>query len=77
MAGPTVLSDSVTLTVNGRERSVPSGSTVADLLEILDLDPRMVVVEHNREILHDRALHGSRLLTTGDNLEVVHFVGGG
>lgn len=69
--------ESVTLTVNGAAREVRPGSSVADLLHSLGIDPRMVVVEHNREILRDRDAHGQRALSSGDVVEIVHFVGGG
>ena len=67
----------VGLTVNGDRREVRAGTSVADLLRSLDLDPRMVVVEHNREILRDRAMLPAVQLAEGDVLEIVHFVGGG
>jgi thiamine biosynthesis protein ThiS len=67
----------VALTVNGAPHAVPAGATVAELLRSLDLDPRTVVVEHNGEIVHDRASLGGRPLHAGDVLELVHFVGGG
>ena len=54
-----------------------AGSTIADVLHALDLDPRTVIVEHNREILRDRGLLGARPIAAGDELEIVHFVGGG
>jgi thiamine biosynthesis protein ThiS len=50
---------------------------VADLLRLLDLDPRTIVVEHNREIVRDRDALGRRALCSDDVLELVHFVGGG
>ena len=65
------------LTVNGESRTVQLGATVADLLRDLQLDPRQVVVEHNREILRDRGQLAARTLAAGDVLELVHFVGGG
>ena len=65
------------LTVNGESRTVQLGATVADLLHDLQLDPRQVVVEHNREILRDRDQLAARALAAGDVLELVHFVGGG
>ncbi|HET7585808.1 MAG TPA: sulfur carrier protein ThiS [Gemmatimonadaceae bacterium] len=67
----------ITLIVNGERSRFPSGMTVGELLAALHLDARMVVVEHNREILHDRELGMRRPLTEGDTLEIVHFVGGG
>lgn len=69
--------ESVTLTVNGTAREVRPGSSVADLLNSLGIDPRMVVVEHNREILRDTDTYGERSLSKGDTVEIVHFVGGG
>lgn len=67
----------ITLTVNGSERTIPTGTTLEVLLITLGLDPRMIVVEHNRVILHDRTSFSTRMLSPGDTLELVHFVGGG
>lgn len=62
--------------VNGEERRVPSGLTVRGLLEHLDLEPSLVVVERNREIL-ERDHYDDVEVEGGDRLELVHFVGGG
>ena len=67
----------ITLSVNGRQRVISPGTTLAALLRELDLDPRMIVVEHNRTILRDREHFDRRVLADGDTLELVHFVGGG
>jgi thiamine biosynthesis protein ThiS len=67
----------LTTVVNGESRPLLPGSTVGDLLRALALDPRMVVVERNREILRDRAALDEIALTDGDQIEIVHFVGGG
>ena len=67
----------LTLTVNGDRMTVAAASTLADFLRARALDPRMVVVEHNRAILRDRDAYSSIPLREGDNLEIVHFVGGG
>jgi len=67
----------ITLMVNGARREVESNSTILRLLGSLSIDPRMVVVEHNRSILRDRDSYGSLPLNEGDVVEIVHFVGGG
>jgi thiamine biosynthesis protein ThiS len=67
----------VVVTVNGDERRLPAGSTVADLLASLNLDARTVVVERNRIILRDRASLAKLELASDDSIEIVHFVGGG
>lgn len=67
----------ITLMVNGAPRKLARSSTIAALLGTLGIDPRLVVVEHNRSILRDREAYGSVDLSDGDTLEIVHFVGGG
>lgn len=62
--------------INGKDRSIPGGLTVVGLLEELDLNPALVVVELNREIL-DRSRYVEVKVEAGDVLELVHFVGGG
>ncbi len=64
------------LVVNGESRAVPEGTTLGGLLVLLGLDPRAVVVEHNRRIVRRDAL-GATALAEGDAVELVHFVGGG
>lgn len=66
----------MTVVVNGEPRTVTAPATVADLLSRLGLDPRMVVVELNREIIR-RPRVGEVNLKDGDSVELVHFVGGG
>jgi thiamine biosynthesis protein ThiS len=66
----------IRVVVNGEAREIAPGTTVAALLAELGLHPRLVVVEHNREIL-DRAVLEATQVRDGDSLELVHFVGGG
>jgi sulfur carrier protein len=66
----------IEIVVNGQPRLVTSGASVKDLLAVLGLSTRLVAVERNREVV-PKALHGETLLTAGDQLEVVTFVGGG
>ncbi|MDQ2768078.1 MAG: sulfur carrier protein ThiS [Gemmatimonadota bacterium] len=69
--------DGVIPVVNGEERTVAAGSTIGDLLRELSVSAEAVVVEHNREIVRDRARLDTLVLATGDSVEIVHFVGGG
>jgi thiamine biosynthesis protein ThiS len=77
MTQMTVRGDTINLRVNGSAREIPAGSTIADLLATIGIDPRMVVVEHNGEIVRDRASFATRPLSSSDRIEIVHFVGGG
>ncbi|HEX2602985.1 MAG TPA: sulfur carrier protein ThiS [Gemmatimonadaceae bacterium] len=72
-----VASGEVVLVVNGIERRIPAGWTLADYLASLKLDARTVVIERNGDILRDRSSFASLELLPDDVLEIVHFVGGG
>lgn len=64
------------ITVNGAARDVPDGMTVQKLVAHLGLDTGPVAVERNLEVV-PRADHPRVVLSEGDVLEIVHFVGGG
>jgi len=61
--------------INGEPR-ILEPMTVTELLRSLDLDPLRLAVERNRGIL-PKGEYDSTVLTAGDTLEIVHFVGGG
>jgi len=62
--------------INGERRAIAPGVTLLQLLGELALDPRAVVVEHNRHIVRRPSL-GEVRVAPGDAIELVHFVGGG
>lgn len=62
--------------INGERKQVAAGATLLAVLAGLELDPRVVVVEHNRRIVR-RAGLGDVRVKDGDAIELVHFVGGG
>ena len=66
----------MTIVVNGDSREVPEGSTVTNLLRLLELPEGRIAVERNREII-PRSLHSQTQLAEGDRIELVRFVGGG
>jgi len=70
------VNDTIDITLNGERRAVARGATLLELLAELELDPRAVVVEHNRAIVRRLAL-GDVRVAPGDAVELVHFVGGG
>ena len=64
------------LMVNGKPMDVSDGATAAGLLEQLNIQSERVVVEVNLTIVKRDQL-SSTVLKPGDQVEVVHFVGGG
>src|SRR5205085_4753276 len=67
----------ITLSINGEARTLPGPQSVADLLQSLGIpDPRRIAVEVNRDLV-PRTRHAERLLSDGDQVEIVTLVGGG
>ena len=66
----------MTIHLNGEPRDIRDGSTVADLLKELQLDPKYLAVERNLELVPRRD-HGATALSENDRIEVVTLVGGG
>lgn len=63
--------------VNGKENALPKHiTTVSALLDYYELTKKVVIVELNKEIIN-KEIHPTTLLKDGDNVELVHFVGGG
>ena len=64
------------LRLNGEERELHDGCTVAELVEELGLRPEIVAVERNRELVRRREYDRVQL-ADGDAVEIVTLVGGG
>ncbi len=62
--------------LNGERYELPDGQSVADLLQRLELTGRRLAVELNRDIV-PRSQHATTVLAEGDQIEVVHAIGGG
>ena len=67
---------SLEIRVNGEQRRVPAGISIAGMLGELGLDPARVAVERNLAIV-PRSTLGEVRVEDGDAYEIVHFVGGG
>jgi thiamine biosynthesis protein ThiS len=64
------------VSVNGQPRSLPAGSTLADLVTALGLAERRFAVAVNRDVVPRSGLAG-RALRAGDRVEILEAVGGG
>ena len=65
----------MTIHVNGQSRDVADCTTVAQLIEQHNLTPQKVAVELNRRL--SRTEKYDTALKSGDEVEIVTFVGGG
>ncbi|MBB3880072.1 thiazole synthase [Sphingomonas pseudosanguinis] len=66
----------MTITVNGEHKRVAAGLSLADLASQLGLVPEKVAVERNLEVV-PRSTLAQVEVEDGDEIEIVHFVGGG
>ena len=64
------------LQINGDQRELEDGTTVASFLASKNLRPEMVVVEYNGEII-SRSDYESTALRESDTLEIVQMMAGG
>ena len=66
----------VSIHLNGKESSLPEGTSIDAFLAGRKLHGKLVVIEINGVIV-PRPAFSSRIFEPGDVVEVVHFVGGG
>jgi thiazole synthase len=66
----------VSIRVNGEHKRITAGLTLAQLASELGLVPEKVAVERNLEVV-PRSTLNDVIVEDGDELEIVHFVGGG
>jgi thiamine biosynthesis protein ThiS len=66
----------VNIHLNGETREFSDGLTVEALIATLALDPTRVAIELNQSVVR-RSQWATTILHNGDQVEIVHFVGGG
>ena len=66
----------IKLQINGKRVELEQATPLLDYLETLGVNPRVVAVEHNGEII-ERSAFGKTTLRENDRLEIVRMVGGG
>ena len=66
----------IEITVNGEKTSLPQEISTSAFLRSLGFDTRKVAIERNREIVA-KSRYNDTMIQNGDELEIVHFIGGG
>ncbi|MDL2307466.1 sulfur carrier protein ThiS [Desulfovibrio sp. OttesenSCG-928-C06] len=66
----------ISITVNGQPETCPHSLSLEDYLAGKGINPHKVVAELNGEILKPQSFK-ERILNAGDEVEIIHFVGGG
>ncbi len=70
------ISEKIEIKVNGDLINCSDQIILIDLLNQMALNPRLIAVEYNGEILH-RQYWNQTKINNGDRLEIVTIVGGG
>jgi sulfur carrier protein len=66
----------IKIKVNGKTKSVPENYKVSDLVKNLKIPLKKVAIEINQEIIDKKKVFKINL-QKNDNIEIVHFIGGG
>ncbi len=66
----------IKITLNGEDKFIEAKTSIKNLLEELELDVKKIAIEQNYEIILPEDFAGN-ILSEGDRIEIVHFIGGG
>jgi len=66
----------MTIFINGEARTLDGVSTLAGLLDALELPKQRVAIELNKKVIR-KQLWETTEVAENDTVEIVHFVGGG
>ena len=66
----------IKIRLNGKNKNIPEGYKLFDLIIELDLPLKKVAIELNREIVDKKKIKSIKL-NDKDSIEIVHFIGGG
>lgn len=62
--------------INGEYFTFDYEDSIAQILKTLDLDPKRVIVEHNKSLIKQEEFN-NHIVREDDQLELLEFVGGG
>ncbi len=66
----------INIQLNGKEHSIKSETSVAELIENLNLNKNAIAVECNMEIVA-RGTYHDYIIKNGDKIEIIELIGGG
>ena len=66
----------IKINLNGKQLSLYNGSTVYNVIKKIKAQPKKIAIELNKKIINKKNIN-KIVLKNKDNLEIVHFIGGG
>ena len=70
------MAEKIEIILNGEKKSIPERWTLERLVQDLKLEPKLIAIELNEQIVHRKGWP-RQMMGRGDRIEIVHFVGGG
>lgn len=64
------------ISINGETETINDGIFISQLIEQMQLTGKRLAIEVNKEII-PKSSHADYQIKEGDNIEIVHAIGGG
>jgi len=66
----------IKINLNGKITEIAEKSSISDLIDNLGFDIKKIAVEKNLEIISPDQ-YQNEIINAGDEIEMIHFIGGG
>jgi thiamine biosynthesis protein ThiS len=66
----------IKINLNGKLTEITENSSILDLINNFGFDIKKIAIEKNLEIIFPNQ-YSSEIIKTGDEIEMIHFIGGG
>ncbi len=66
----------IKITLNGEEKVLENQETIADLIQLYELDIKKVAIEKDLQVISPDKYRLTQI-NDGCNIEIIHFIGGG
>lgn len=66
----------IKINLNGKVTEINDQSSIEDLIAHLGFDVKKIAIEKNLEIIFPE-IYKNEIINNGDEIEIIHFIGGG
>jgi len=66
----------IKINLNGKVTEINDQSSIEDLITHLGFDVKKIAIEKNLEIIFPE-IYKNEIINNGDEIEIIHFIGGG
>ncbi len=62
--------------INGKKKLIYNNKNLKELLKTLNINKKFIAIELNKEII-PKSLYSYKVISKGDRIEIIEFIGGG